>query len=160
MIPLALSTLLATAVAAEAPPDPQTGDLWWGQTQGLMAGITFAHAIQPVLVLTGDLEWSDKHVVSIAGAVLYGTTTGGLLARKRWALKLSIWGPAVGVSSVLGGLALGELGVIEAEVRPDAFQLAGGVLQGMALVRSVQLLRLPEASVAVRADSVAVAWVF
>lgn len=132
MFPLLISLALAA---------PLSDDAAWGITQGLMAGVVVAHGVQPAAVLTGDLAWKDKHVVAISGTALYGVTLGGLVARKRWALWVATIGPAVGLTSVLTGWGLGAAGVIDAKIRPDVFQLAGGALQVPAAVISVDLLR-------------------
>lgn len=113
----------------------------WGLAQGLMAGIVVSHAVQPLAVLTGDLAWKDKHVVAISGAALYGASFGGMMARKRWSLWIAIGGPVVGITSITGAWILGSAGLIEAEVRPDVFQLAGGLLQVPAAALSWSLLR-------------------
>lgn len=130
--------LLGSALALA---EPMSEDQAWGLTQGLMAGVVVAHAVQPAAVLTGDLAWKDKHVVAISGTALYGATLAGLAGRKRWALWVATIGPAVGLSSVLTGWALGEAGVIDAKIRPDVFQMAGGAIQVPAAVISVDLLR-------------------
>ena len=113
----------------------------WGAAQGLMAGVFVMHGVQPLAVATGEAAWKDKYYVSIAGTALYGTTLGGLLAHKRWALYTAIIGPAVGVTSVVAGWGLSQAGVIDSDIRPDTFQIAGGVLQVGALALSVDLLK-------------------
>lgn len=112
----------------------------WGQIQGLMAGITFAHAIQPIAAAVGDIAWKDKYYVSIAGAVLYGTAFVGHLFEQEWSLYIALIGPAVGLTAVLTGWILYETEVSPFPVRPDAFQLGGGVLQLLAWLIAYQLL--------------------
>lgn len=131
------AALLCSAALAGPPELDQT----WGLSQGLMAGVVVMHGVQPLAVATGDLEWKDKYAVSIAGTALYSVALGGMLARRRWAPIIAIVGPAVGLSTVLTGWGLSRAGVIDADIRPDTFQLAGGALQLPAAVLSVQLLR-------------------
>jgi hypothetical protein len=107
-----------------------------------MAGITITHAVQPIAAGFGEIEWKDKFVVSIGGAALYGTTFVGLMLRQKWALIVSLVGPAVGLTSVLTGWALSEAGVLEASIRPDVFQVGGGVLQVAAWLIAYQLLEI------------------
>jgi len=117
-------------------------DSRWGQIQGLMAGITVTHAVQPVAAAVGELPWKDKYYISIGGGVLYGATLVGLTQRHKWALYVALIGPAVGASAVFGGWALDAAGVIDATIKPDAFQIAGGTLQGAAWLIALQLLKI------------------
>ena len=114
----------------------------WGQIQGLMAGITVMHAVQPIAAAVGDLPWKDKYYVSIGGGVLYGATFVGLTQRQKWPLYVSLIGPAVGSTAVFGGWALDAAGVIDATIKPDTFQIAGGTLQAGAWLIALQLLRI------------------
>ena len=117
-------------------------DTRWGQIQGLMAGITVMHAVQPIAAATGDLPWKDKYYVSIGGGVLYGATFAGLTQRQKWPLSVALIGPAVGGTAVFGGWALDAAGVIDATIKPDTFQIAGGTLQAGAWLIALQLLRI------------------
>ena len=142
-----LAAIVATG-CARAVPTPQTAasrarvDTRWGQIQGLMAGITVIHAVQPIAVAFDELPWKDKYYVSITGAALYGATFVGLVRRERWALYVALIGPATGLATILTGWALGEAGVIDATIRPDVFQVAGGTLQLGAWLIAHQLLRI------------------
>ena len=141
---LAFVALLALAPAARAAPmavpDLRTARLW-GVEQGLMAGVTVAHAVQPLAVVTGDLPWTPKKFVAISGAVLYGATFTGLMFYQRPALKVAVIGPVVGSTTVFGGWILNKAGVIDLAIKPDVFQLAGGALQLPAAIIAVKLLR-------------------
>ena len=63
--------LPSDAPALEAPA-PEAGrpsvDTQWGRYQGLMAGVTLAHGVQPLAAAFGDVPWTNKYYVSIAGA--------------------------------------------------------------------------------------------
>lgn len=144
LIALAAALLGALAPPASAAPmAPQDLDSarLWGVEQGLMAGITMAHAVQPIAVLTGDIPWKPKHVVAISGAVLYGATFTGLMLYQKPALYVAVGGPVVGSTAIFGGWILDRAGVIDVPIRPDVFQLAGGVLQVPAAIIAVKLLR-------------------
>lgn len=133
---------LVCALGGAARADEGLVDTRWGQIQGLMAGIAMAHAVQPIAAGLGELEWKDKYVVSIGGAALYGTTFIGLMVRQKWALWVALIGPVVGLTSVLTGWVLDETGVIDASIRPDTFQVGGGVLQVAAWLIAYQLLHI------------------
>ena len=135
-----LASLAMAALGADFPA-PAEVEHRWGAIQGLMAGIAVAHAVQPLAAVTGAIPWNDKYWVATGGGVLYGATFAGLLAEKRWALRVAVGGPVLGLSTVLGGWALGKMGVIELQIRPDAFQLAAGVLQAGAIVDALRLLK-------------------
>ena len=113
---LAFVALLALAPSARAAPmavpDLRTARLW-GVEQGLMAGVTVAHVVQPLAVVTGDLPWTPKKFVAISGAVLYGATFTGLMFYQRPALKVAVIGPVVGSTTVFGGWILNKAGVID-----------------------------------------------
>jgi hypothetical protein len=166
----ALRILVVVALiggCARTIPQRELVDARWGQIQGLMAGITIMHGVQPLAAAAGELPWKDKYVVSLGGAALYGTAFGGFMARQRWALYVALIGPVVGLTSVLTGWALDEAGVIDATIRPDTFQLSGGVLQVAAWLIAYQLLRIdprfaPRATVdlAVDAATLRVGWRF
>lgn len=113
----------------------------WGRAQGLMAGVTVMHGVQPLAAGLGDIAWKDKYYVGISGAALYGATTVGLILRQRWSPYVAIWGPVSGLTAVATGWLLSELGVIELTVQPDTFQVVGGILQLIALVDAVWLLK-------------------
>lgn len=129
--------LLSLAAPAHAADE----DMRWGQMQGLMAGITVAHGVQPLAVAMGDLEWKNKHYVAVAGTALYGTALIGHSLKKRWSLHIAIVGPMVGLTSILTATALDAVGVTSLGVRPDSFQVAGGLLQVPAAWLALGLLR-------------------
>lgn len=106
-----------------------------------MAGIAVMHAVQPIAAVVGELEWKDKYYISIAGSVLYTTAFVGHLYEQEWSLWIALIGPAVGLTAVLTGWILSETGVIDATIRPDVFQLSGGVLQVFAWLIAYQLLQ-------------------
>lgn len=146
-----LFCLLGLAPVARAapmtPPDLASARLW-GVEQGLMAGITISHAVQPIAVLTGDLPWTPKKYVAISGAVLYGATFTGLMFYQRPALLVAVGGPVVGTTAVFGGWILNRAGVIDLAIKPDVFQVAGGVMQLPAAIIAVKLLREDQAPTA------------
>ena len=106
----------------------------WGALQGLMLGVAVLHAQQPIAVMTGDLDMTPKIWVAVGGAILYTLTLVGLLMRERWALLITTFGPAVGLTSVLAGGLLG-LGT-----QVDTFQIMGGIPQVVALVIASRML--------------------
>lgn len=124
----------------------------WGLEQGLMAGIALSHAVQPVAVLTGDLQWKPKHWVAISGGVLYTATFVGLMYYQRPALYAAVIGPMAGGTAVFGGWLLNRAGVIDMEIRPDVFQIAGGVLQVPAAILAWRMLREEEAGARARRE--------
>lgn len=140
---VAAALSLSAPAAAEAPQAPSSGSLdhRWGLMQGLMAGITISHGVQPLAVGLGDLEWRNKHVIALGGTALYGTAFAGHCFRQRWSLHIAVIGPMVGLTSVMTAFALDQAGVLELGVRPDAFQLAGGVLQLPAAILAWKMLR-------------------
>ena len=121
--------------------DPIKLERRWATLEGLMAGITVIHAVQPVAALTGDLPWSDKKWVAVGGTVLYGTAFIGHHYRQRWSLYIPVIGPMVGFTTVMTGFVLSETTDLGIEIRPDAFQVAGAVLQLPAMVISWRLLK-------------------
>lgn len=120
---------------------------------GLMIGITFMHAVQPIASLTGSFPWNGKLYIAAAGAVLYAACA--VLIAKSWAdadrawprllgLWIAVCGPIAGVLGVSAGAALVAAGVLPGPFRAfDAFQICGGVLQLAALALAVVLLRRP-----------------
>jgi hypothetical protein len=129
-------------VTEPSAADPVPRDLYWGQIQGLMLGVAVTHCQQPLAAwLEEDIEFRDKHVISIGGCALYGVSFATAMKRWRPGLWINIIGPAVGITSVTAGWILSETDVIDATVRPDTYQIMGGILQMAALVRSIQLLR-------------------
>jgi len=102
----------------------------WGLIQGLMLGIAIMHAEQPIAVIYGDLDMKLKIWVAVCGGVLYTSTFLGLHFRERWALWVSIFGPIVGLTSVL---------LLGAEV--DTFQIMCGIAQFYAAFTAVEILR-------------------
>jgi len=106
----------------------------WGTMIGLMAGIVQAHAVQPIAALTGAVEWRTKFFIAIAGALLYTASLIGLILGRTWGLWIAVFGPLVGLSAVLAGTAL------TTTIRPDAFQVVGGVLQLVAMVVAVKII--------------------
>jgi hypothetical protein len=142
LVVLLLSTARVAHADESAVADPVPRDLYWGQIQGLMLGVTVTHCQQPLAAwLEEDIEFRDKHVISIGGCALYGFSFATATRRWRPGLWINVIGPAVGITSVTAGWILSETGVIDAEVRPDTYQIMGGILQVAALVRSIQLLR-------------------
>lgn len=142
---IALAAALLFAVPAQAsdapaPEGPNTDNLWGLQT-GLMAGVTVMHAVQPIAAGFGEVPWTDKYYVSISGSFLYGATFVGHVYRQKWSLYIAIFGPVSGFTTVMTTFALGQAGVIDLEVRPDVFQMAGGVLQIPAAITAVMLLK-------------------
>lgn len=101
----------------------------WGIVQGLMLGIAIMHAEQPIAVFYGDLDMKLKIWVSVFGGVLYTGTFLGLYFRERWALFVTIFGPLVGLTSVM---------LIGADV--DTFQVMCGIAQFYAAGTSFKLL--------------------
>jgi hypothetical protein len=96
------------------------------------------------------MEWRPKFYVSLAGAVLYGACLALVLLRRAlgraWRLgpAVAVAGPLLGLAAVLGLAGLDALGLARTGVRPDAFQVACGLLlQAPALGLSVQILRRP-----------------
>ena len=135
-------TLLSTAAVAAPPLDelpPKDRDAWQ-RLLGLEAGIAAMHCVQPVSAAFGEIEFIPKHYVAIAGCGVYGLNTIAIAYRQKFALWVNVIGPAVGLTSVLGGWALNAAGVIEAEIRPDVPQVMGGFLQLWAWIDSVRLL--------------------
>ncbi len=107
-----------------------------------MLGVTVTHCQQPLAAwLEDSIEFRDKHVVSIGGCALYGFSFASSLKRWRPGLWINVLGPAIGITSVTAGWILSETDVINANVRPDTYQIMGGILQMVALYRSIQLLR-------------------
>lgn len=113
----------------------------WARLQGLMLGIAIMHAVQPIAAVLGDIEWIPKHWVAVAGGIIYTTSFVASMFRQKWGLWINIIGPCVGLTSVLGGFALNQAGVLDLTIRPDTFQIMGGILQVWALILSVQLLK-------------------
>lgn len=134
---LCLAAALMGAPAASASDAPTAQR--WGLMQGLMAGVVITHAVQPLAVAAGELEWRDKYLVSIAGAGLYSTALVGHCLEQRWSLAIAMGGPALGLTAVLTGWALSSSGAIEASIRPDVFQIAGGTLQVAGVLVASQL---------------------
>jgi len=102
-----------------------------------MLGIFILHLVQPVAALFGDITWIPKHWVALSGGVIYGTSFFASLHKEKWSLWINIIGPCIGLTSIIGGWLLGF------DIRPDTFQIMGGIPQVWALLTSVQLLRPP-----------------
>jgi len=113
----------------------------WTYLEGLMLGVILFHAVQPLAVATKLLVYTDKIWVSFAGGILYFAVWEGLCHRTRWSLWGTIIGPCVGLTAVLLGWLLGALHIISLTIRPDVFQLSAGVLQVVALVNAIRLLK-------------------
>lgn len=141
---LALLLLLLPNASRAAPSEDQQ----WSRLQGLMAGVTVMHAVQPIGALVGEWPWKNKYFVSTAGAVLYGVTLGGTLMEQRWALYVAVIGPATGLATITTLAILDALDVTNTGVRPDVMQVAGGVLQVLAAIIAIDILiRLPDTAV-------------
>lgn len=142
VLAVAVAAICSSPSTSFADSDHDPTDAYWGQVQGLMLGVTITHCQQPLAAwLEDDIEFRDKHVVSIGGCVLYGASFATAMMRSRRGLWINIIGPAVGITSVTAGWILSETGTINANVRPDTYQIMGGILQMAALYRSIQLLR-------------------
>ncbi|MDP6935692.1 MAG: hypothetical protein QGG40_22420 [Myxococcota bacterium] len=128
------------ALAAEQPTEA-TMERWWGEATGLMAGIAVIHGVQPLAAAAGQVEWTDKFYVSTAGFGLYTASAIGIGMHEEWGLYIAIGGPALGFSSIMTGYALSEIGVLDTDIQPDAFQLAGAMLQVPCAIRSWQILK-------------------
>jgi hypothetical protein len=113
----------------------------WGALQGLLLGIAVLHGQQPVAAWMGSLQWTDKMYVSIGGAILYTISFIGMMLRRRGFLWINLIGPGAGLSFILIGYVLNLTGLLESTVRPDVFQIAGGIPQVAAFILSICLLR-------------------